>query len=462
MQKKYIITLAVILTLLVATLFVGTGYGVWLSEKTPIENNIRNVDCFKIYYDNDGIIEYSKIKPVVNSDGESVSPYTVTVTNTCPVEKEAQIRLNTVETTTIDVNALTLKITGNIEKGVTLYKNLEGTKTEEEGIKTSRLLGKIKIAPNETVRTNIRIWFDEKKAPSVNDKNNYFKGHIEIIDSEKAIKPTFLETILANKDTIDKKKAPSFEGASYNEEGLYAINAPGGKYYYYRGVVNNNYVIFANKTWRIVGINPNNTIKLILNDSIGNIKYGKDHKYMDYVGFTYDYNKVQVNNDINNHLITWYKNNIANTAFDSQVVSYNFCNDASYKMSGKNASFSAENRLTDEVKPIMSCPAKSGDFGGVYNQKVGLITADEVVLAGGSYETNNYNYYLFNGTTFFTSTPSDFTSNNAYVFAVTNTGSLDKVKTDSVNGMRPVINISGELTYDGSGTQNNPYIINLK
>ena len=49
MQKKYIITLAVILTLLVATLFVGTGYGVWLSEKTPIENNIRNVDCFKIF-----------------------------------------------------------------------------------------------------------------------------------------------------------------------------------------------------------------------------------------------------------------------------------------------------------------------------------------------------------------------------------------------------------------------------
>jgi len=461
MQKKYIVTLIVIMTLLVATLFVGTGYGVWLSSKTPTENNTRNIACFKVYYDNDGIIEQSKIKPVINSDDKAISPYTVTVTNTCPVAKEVQIRLNTVETTTIDINALTLKISGNIEKNNTLYKNLEGTKTEEEGIKASKLLGKIKIEPNETVRTNIRIWFDEKKAPNVTDKNNYFKGHIEIIDSESAIKPTLLETLLANKDSVDKKKAPSFEGAAYNEEGLYSINAPGGKYYYYRGVVNNNYVSFANKIWRIVGINPNNTIKLILSDSINNIKYGKDHKYMDYVGFTYDYNKVQVNNDINNQLINWYKANIGNTAYDKHVANYSFCNDASLKTSGKTTTFGGANRLTDEIKPIVSCPAKTADFGGVYNQKVGLITADEVVLAGGALETNNYNYYLFNGTTFFTSTPYEFTSNTAYVFAVTNTGSLDKVKTDSVNGMRPVINISGELTFEGSGTQNNPYVINL-
>ncbi len=461
MKKKYIITLVVVMTLLVATLFVGTGYGVWLSSKTPVESNTRNIACFKVYYDNDGIIEQTKIKPVINSDGEAISPYTVTITNTCPVAKEVQIRLNTASTTTIDVNALTLKVSGNIEKNNTLYKNLEGTKTEEEGIKVSKLIGKLKIEPKETIRTNIRIWFDEKKAPNVTDKNNYFKGHIEIIDSESAIKPTIVETILTNKDSIDKKKAPSFEGAAYNEEGLYSINAPGGKYYYYRGVVNNNYVNFAGKIWRIVGINPNNTVKLILNDSVPNVKYGKDHKYMDYVGFTYDYNKVQVNNDINTQLLNWYKNNIGNTAYDKQVVAYNFCNDASYKMNGKNAKFNAYGRLTDEIKPTMSCPAKTGDFGGVYNQKVGLITGDEVVLAGGAFESNNYNYYLFNGTTFFTSTPVEFTSNNAYVFAVTNTGSMDKVKTDSVNGMRPVINISGELTFDGSGTPNSPYVINL-
>ena len=109
MKKKYKILLAFTALLLVATLSVGTGYGVWLSSKQVEEKNTRRIDCFKVYYENDGIIERSKIKPVINSDGEETSPYTITVTNTCIEAKEVQIRLNTAETTTIDTNSLTLK-----------------------------------------------------------------------------------------------------------------------------------------------------------------------------------------------------------------------------------------------------------------------------------------------------------------------------------------------------------------
>lgn len=464
MKKKYIIMLSIIILFLVATLTVGTGYGVWLTSRQVEENNTKNIECFKIYYDNDGIIEISKIKPVVNSDGEETSPYTITITNTCAEKKEVQIRLNTIESTTIDVNALVLKTSGNISQKSTLYKNLETTKTTEEGITVSKLIGKTSIEPNETIRTNIRIWFDEKKAPIVDDSNNYFKGHIEIISSDSAIKPTLLETILKDKATIESREAPNFGEPSYNEDGLFAIDSFNGKYYYYRGVVNNNYLKLSNNMWRIVGVNPDGTIKLILETPSTISKYSENYKYADYTGFTYEYANQDTNNDIMNYLEEWYKNNI-DSKTDSYIEKTTFCNDTSGKTSGKYSNnktvFGAYDRIIGDINPTATCPSTKNDFGGIYTQKVGLITADEVALAGGVHDVNNYNYYLYNGTSFFTASPSQHIGNVAYMVVVTNTGSISEDRTDSEQGIRPVINIVGSVTFEGSGTKDNPYIIDL-
>ncbi len=56
MRKKFKILLSLLALLLVATLSVGTGYGVWLSSKQTEDTNTMRIDCFKIYYENDGII----------------------------------------------------------------------------------------------------------------------------------------------------------------------------------------------------------------------------------------------------------------------------------------------------------------------------------------------------------------------------------------------------------------------
>ena len=458
MKKKYTVLLVLIALLLVATLSVGTGYGVWLSSKQVEETNTKNIECFKIYYENDGIIEISKIKPVVNSDGEETSPYTVTITNTCVDPKEVQIRLNTIETTTIDVNALVLKTSGNISQNASLYKNLETTKTAEEGIKASKLIGKITIEPNETIRTNIRIWFDEKKAPIVDDTNNYFKGHIEVISSDSAIKPTLQETILRDKTTIESKAKPDFTQAAFNEEGLYVTDTANGKYYYYRGVVNNNYIRFSNNLWRIMGVNSDGTIKLVLETPISISKYTNNHKYADYAGLKYDYDNRDVNNEILNTLESWYKNNISANA-EGYILENNYCNDSSSRTSGSHIYFGAYDRLVTEINPTVVCPNTKSDFGGTYTLKVGLITADEVALAGGVKDTSNYNYYLYNGTSFFTSSPAEYYGNNAYMMIVNSEGSIDIAKTDSDQGIRPVITIVGNVTYQGSGTRENPYIL---
>ena len=110
----------------------------------------------------------------------------------------------------------------------------------------------------------------------------------------------------------------------------------------------------------------------------------------------------------------------------------------------------------------MTCPTTNADFGGTYKQKIGLITADEVAIAGGVYNTNNYNYYLSNGESFFTMTGAEYNNLTAYMFIVTNTGSISTAPTTSSYGIRPVINLEPTLTVSGSGTTENPYTIDIE
>ena len=67
--------------------------------------------------------------------------------------------------------------------------------------------------------------------------------------------------------------------------GLYKSTATntGEPTYYFRGNVENNYVSFAGQTWRIVRINEDGTIRIIMQDGInGNTKYKFNSKYNNY------------------------------------------------------------------------------------------------------------------------------------------------------------------------------------
>ncbi|MDD6244564.1 MAG: hypothetical protein PUB03_02750, partial [bacterium] len=96
---------------------------------------------------------------------------------------------------------------------------------------------------------------------------------------------------------------------------------------------------------------------------------------------------------------------------------------------------------------------------------VSLITADEVAMAGGVYNTANSNYYLYNGQYFWTLSPSYFSSyySLAYVWYVLPSGGLlDWIYVSSSFGARPVINLKADtLITKGDGTALNPYVVSI-
>ena len=195
MKKGYRISLLIIGILAIISITIGTSYSVWLDNQEESDYDTKTLECFKVYFSDGESYNMTNIKSVINEEGKKTSPNSIAVTNICDETKELQIRLNILEDNTIDTKALTIDASGHIEQDSVLYNNLENKRTSIEGVTASKLVGLITVEPNETVRTNIKLWFDERKAPII-DSEKVFSAKFELIDTASSIKSTFAETLL--------------------------------------------------------------------------------------------------------------------------------------------------------------------------------------------------------------------------------------------------------------------------
>ena len=458
MKKKYKKALLIITILFLFTLGISTGYGFWKSIKDGTSNEKpTTLDCFKIYYSNDNdMISLTNIKPILNEDGRETTPFTITITNTCKDEKEIQLRLNILDDNSVDLAGLTMQVSGNLESDIITYDTLRNAKATSQLYKISKSLGNVKVKSNETIRTNIRLWFDEKKINTL-DPASTFRAQFEIVDMGTAAKPNFAESILLNNEVLDGSTL-NYGEVGINP-GLYKINVNNNDYYFYRGAVNNNYVLFADKVWRIISINTDQSVKLILNDSAGISQYSSYKNAIDYTGTKYVYNNNLVDNQNNKYLLEWYKTTIEDKGLDKKVEEVDYCNDTYNTIENYHRYFAAYNRLITSKSPSVICGKTEEDFGGVIKQKVGLITADEVAMAGGLDNNNNTSYYLYQPYDYFTMTPAEYYGYNAYVFYVNGAGNLLRtIPTDRMH-IRPVISINSSQTVNGLGTIESPYVL---
>ena len=290
-----------------------------------------------------------------------------------------------------------------------------------------------------------------------------------------------------------------------------------GTSYYFRGAVKNNYIQFANKCWRIVRINGDGSVKLVLyNDNTSNAsspcsssnnsttaafaRYsGSSYtsafysSYNDnaYIGFMYgqagasDYASTNANTNkstILTNLETWYTNNLASYA--DKLADTIWCNDKSTE-SGElgygtnNTHYAAYNRLTSTKQPTLKCPndnngGKLSKFtvddttngNGNLTYKIGLLTADEIAFSGSTAGAFNLSTYLQENTgenSWWSLSPGYFNGDYTSAWRV---GSGDlyidgiEVNVSSNFGLRPAISLVSSTTVTGDGTSENPYIIN--
>ena len=226
--------------------------------------------------------------------------------------------------------------------------------------------------------------------------------------------------------------------------------------YYFRGNVTNNYVKFAGQTWRIVRINEDGTIRVVMQDGINsnaNIAFNSNYNNYTYMYYT--------NSQAKTTLESWYQTNIGSkTNLASKVASGNYyCEQAKAKYSDSWTSGSATMTTYNKYTPDFKC-SSDGNGKSLVNGSVGLLTYDEVVYAGGYYGQNNSNYYLYNPAIYWwTMSPAGFSGSYSSVWNVFTTGYINLNSVDNSLRLRPVLNLTADALATGSGTSSDPFVI---
>ena len=241
--------------------------------------------------------------------------------------------------------------------------------------------------------------------------------------------------------------------------GLYASTDTntGKPTYYFRGNVTNNYVKFAGQTWRIVRVNEDGTIRIVMQDGINsnaNIAFNSNYNNYTYMYYT--------NSQAKTTLESWYQTNIGSKADLAKNVASGayYCEQAKVKYSDSWTSGNATMITYTSYTPNFKC-SSDGNGKGVVSSSVGLLTYDEVVYAGGYYAKDNSNYYLYNSAIYWcTMSPVGFSGSTSGIWYIDNNGHISLYNATGSIKLRAVLNLKADIQIsDGDGSKNNPFVV---
>lgn len=182
--------------------------------------------------------------------------------------------------------------------------------------------------------------------------------------------------------------------------------------YYYRGDVKNNCVSFANKTWKIIRINEDRTIRIMLSEGINdnatyafNVGYGNTPSAKRYE-FMYYSNSNE--NGVMKTVNDWYNTNLL--AYQDKIAVSTYCEAAKAKYDTAYTAGNAKMTYIRNYRPTFKCEPDGNGYG-LLTAKVGLITLDEALFAIEDYERSNYVEY---GKRFHTMSPAGVTADGNY------------------------------------------------
>ena len=205
-------------------------------------------------------------------------------------------------------------------------------------------------------------------------------------------------------------------------------------------------------------------------DQKASVKYG----YVRYGTSSKEVAQTNTNDStIKTYLDNWYKNNISGTENERYLADNIFCNDRSFSSSNSGTGAGVSHTKYNfgswynlqTLKPNLKCPQQNDAFtvsnttngNGALTYPIGLITTDEVVLAGG-WDASNKGYYLYSGSVYWSFSPSGFSGDVTYGMYVSSGGIANSSrKVSNYTGVRPVLNLSPEVLQNGDGSMNNPY-----
>ena len=264
--------------------------------------------------------------------------------------------------------------------------------------------------------------------------------------------------------------------------------------------------------WRIIRINGDNSIRMIYSvvtaptestkviktedTSLGNSQFNANSVKAEYVGYMFTVGQQHgtgTDSTIKTYLDNWYANYTDLNKTGTKITDQIYCNDrtsstsdvaysttnyktlTSWNSTGTQYYYGAYGRIAKDNNPMLTCAVDSDRFtvnkinskgNGALNYPIGLITIDELEMAGNNFsESNtieiNTSYYLHTGVNYWAGSPHEFRDGViAREFDVYGDGYLYYDYVGYGNGVRGVVSLSSESKLLGSGTYNDVYTVN--
>ncbi len=403
MDKSYKKVIIVILCILLVVCGLGLSYRSYRKNHSESAIIVK-LNNLSINFLNGNVIKFdSKEKEIsfsVINDSTDDIYYSIKIDNIRKLGKDVKLTLN--DKTTIDL------------------------KKDDEIIISKG----IKIPASETQNYTIKL------ANPNEDKNSFNIS----ISEEKEEEITITKTIINNNIIKNDAQTKVGEEIGVNDEGLISDLDDIGISYYFRGNVKNNYFKFADKMWRIVRINGDNSVRLILDEKVPVLTSFNDKpaEFLDA--------------KVYKALEEWKEANLFQ--YTDYIYNNKYCYD--FNLSTDNKTYTSYNRISIAHLPSFNCEDEP------YTFDIGLLSVDEAIYAGLLLNTENKSNYLYNEdiNDWWLMTPATQDNNKFRPFVVKKDGSIiTTIDSTSSKSLRPVINITPYVTIVGDGTKDNPYMI---
>ena len=258
--------------------------------------------------------------------------------------------------------------------------------------------------------------------------------------------------------------------------------------------------------WRIIRINGDGSIRMIYSGvtpptestkvikttdtSLGNSPFNHNYDSAEYVGYMYTIGQqhgTSKSSDIKTYLDNWYANYTDLNKTGTRITDQIFCNDRTASTSDVAYSttnyttltswnstvtqyyYGANGRIVKDNNPMLTCAVDSDRFtvnkingkgNSALTYPIGLITIDELEMAGNNWSESNTSYYLHTWEYYWAGSPYVFSDSRSREFGVYGDGILRSLDVDSYYGVRGVVSLSSESKLLGSGTYNDVYRVN--
>ena len=507
-KKQVMLILATVV--LVGTLAVTTSFAVFEETKSNATDQKMTIGNLDVTYTGGSAISITDINPMTDSTALSKTNniYTFTIKNTGTVPYNFKVKV-------INNPSYTSNL---LPHQYIRYSLNNGTASTLGSGQADYELTSGVIEAGATNTYNLRLWVADASTYSLPNSVLGQEIHLKISVEGKAgsgwLPSNFKDRILALNEVKTPITTPGAAVSTETEALLASAEDDNGTSYYFRGAVTNNYVEFANKCWRIVRVGGDGSVKLILHNdnttgaanpcaaannsaSAAFARYsGTTYKsafnssYNDnaYVGFKYgtagasDYASAHANTNkstILTNLEAWYeKNNLKN--YEKVIADTVWCNDKTnvtdtsydpWSITPNGLGYAKNVTYYGAIQRLVGTSGSAGGTGpslkcngelSKINSKVGLITADELALAGYAYAKNNTTTYLQENATdtyWWSLSPYRFGGGYARVWGVGGSGGFGSIGVDDAGGVRPSISLKSTTNVTGEGTSDSPFII---